>query len=75
MDSRLKKIQVTPAKFDEDGLIEKDEVALLTFEVDLDSAGQRAEVIELFSFLSTEYVSLEVVAKQVKMQFEEEVAD
>ena len=85
MDSRLKKVEVMPMEIDEDGLYDEDGlmknidvVVSLGFEVTLDSGGQRAEVMELFFLLNagTEDVTLEVTAKQVKMEFnKEEAAD
>ena len=37
MDAKLKKIQITPVKFNKDGDVQKEEFATLTFEVPLDS--------------------------------------
>ena len=37
MDAKLKKIQITPVKFNKEGDVQKEEFATLTFEVPLDS--------------------------------------
>ena len=42
MDAQLKKITVTPAKFDADGAIKSSEFATLTLNVPLDSAAHNA---------------------------------
>lgn len=68
MDAQLKKIQITPAHFDKDGEIDRDEFATLTFQVDLDSVSQREAVVELMSILSREYVVLEVDPQQKTLE-------
>ena len=60
MDAKLKKIQITPVKFNKDGDVQKEEFATLTFEVPLDSLTQRQEVMALFETLSREWVRIEV---------------
>ncbi len=60
MDAKLKKIQITPVKFNKDGDVQKEEFATLTFEVPLDSLTQRQEVMALFNTLSREWVRIEV---------------
>ena len=60
MDAKLKKIQITPVKFNKDGDVQKEEFAMLTFEVPLDSLTQRQEVMALFETLSREWVRIEV---------------
>jgi hypothetical protein len=60
MDAKLKKIQITPVKFNKDGDVQKEEFATLTFEVPLDSLTQRQEVMALFDTLSREWVRIEV---------------
>lgn len=64
MDARLKKIQITPVKFDKEGDIKAGEFATLTLEVPMDSTGQRAGVIELCEFLDQEWVRLAIEGKQ-----------
>ena len=65
MDAKLKKIQITPVKFNKDGDVQKEEFATLTFEVPLDSLTQRQEVMALFETLSREWVRLEVEGESV----------
>ena len=60
MDAKLKKIQITPVKFNKDGDVQKEEFATLTFEVPLDSLTQRQEIMTLFETLSREWVKVEV---------------
>jgi hypothetical protein len=54
MDAKLKKIQITPMKFDKEGEIQKEEFATLTIEVPMDSTSQRAAVINLCLPAATE---------------------
>ena len=65
MDAKLKKIQITPVKFNKDGDVQKEEFATLTFEVPLDSLTQRQEVMALFETLSREWVRIEVEGESV----------
>ena len=65
MDAKLKKIQVTPVKFNKDGDVQKEEFATLTFEVPLDSLTQRQEVMSLFETLSREWVRIEVEGESI----------
>ena len=65
MDAKLKKIQITPVKFNKDGDIQKEEFATLTFEVPLDSLTQRQEVVSLFETLSREWVRIEVEGESI----------
>ena len=51
MDAKLMKIQISPAKYGNDGELAKYETAQLTFEVPLDSGGQRADIISLLDAL------------------------
>lgn len=51
MDAKLMKIQISPAKYGNDGELAKYETAQLTFEVPLDSGGQRANIISLLDAL------------------------
>lgn len=60
MDAKLKKIQITPIKFNKEGDLQKEEFATLTFEVPLDSLMQKEEVMRLFDLLSREWVKIEV---------------
>ncbi len=65
MDAKLKKIQITPMKFDKQGEIQKEEFATLTLEVPMDSTGQRAAIIELCQLLDQEWVIVNVEGKTV----------
>lgn len=63
MDAKLKKIQVTPMKFDNQGDVQKEEFATVTIEVPMDSAGQREEIISVLDLLSQEWVVLKISGK------------
>ena len=65
MDAKLKKIQITPMKFDKEGEIQKEEFATLTIEVPMDSTSQRAAVINLCELLDQEYIVVNVEGKSV----------
>ena len=65
MDAKLRKIQITPMKFDKDGEIQKEEFATLTIEVPMDSTAQRTAIIELCQLLDQEYVIVNVEGKTV----------
>ena len=65
MDAKLKKIQITPVKFNKEGDVQKEEFATLTFEVPLDSLTQRQEVMSLFETLSREWVRVEVEGEPI----------
>lgn len=68
MDAQLKKITITPAKFDEDGEIKSAEFATLTLDVPLDSTTQREAIIELLGVLDTEWVKTEIQSLQQRMK-------
>lgn len=63
MDAKLKKIQITPMKFDKDGDVQKEEFATITIEVPMDSAGQREAIVSVLQLLSREWVVLHVEGK------------
>ena len=65
MDAKLKKIQITPMKFDKEGEIQKEEFATLTIEVPMDSTSQRAAVINLCELLDQEWIVVNVEGKKV----------
>lgn len=65
MDAKLKKIQITPMKFDKEGEIQKEEFATLTIEVPMDSTSQRGAVINLCELLDQEWVVVNVEGKKV----------
>ena len=60
MDAKLKKIQITPVKFDKEGDIKDAEFATLTLEAPMDSTGQRAAIVELCELLDQEWVTLDI---------------
>lgn len=64
MDAKLKKIQITPMKFDKDGDVQKEEFATLTIEVPMDSAGQREAIVELLALLNREWIQVFVEGKK-----------
>ena len=63
MDAKLKKIQITPVKFDKEGDISAAEFATLTLEIPMDATGQRAGVIELCELLDQEWIKVEIGGK------------
>lgn len=63
MDAKLKKIQITPVKFDKEGDIKDSEFATLTLEIPMDSTGQRAAIIELCELLDQEWVVANIEGK------------
>ena len=65
MDAKLKKIQITPMKFDKDGDVDKEEFAILTIEVPMDSAGQREAIVEILALLCCEWVQVSVEGKNI----------
>lgn len=66
MDAKLKKIQITPMKFDKDGDVDKEEFATLTIEVPMDSAGQRDAIMAMLALLSREWIQVFVEGKKSK---------
>ena len=71
MDAKLKKILVTPLKFDKEGEVQKEEFSTITLEVPLDSRSQREEMLKLFKLLTAEWVKLEITDGKVKPLFDE----
>ena len=68
MDAQLKKITVTPAKFDENGDIKSTEFATLTLDVPLDSTAQREAIVELMTLLNNEWVKTDIQSLQQRMK-------
>ena len=68
MDAQLKKITVTPAKFDENGDIKSSEFATLTLDVPLDSTAQREAIMELLTLLDNEWVETDIQSLQQRMK-------
>lgn len=67
MDAKIKKIQINPATFDDEGEIKKEESATITFEIPLDGLTAKKEVMALFEVLTREYVKLEVENQQLTL--------
>ena len=68
MDAKLRKIQIVPAKFDENGEIKVEEYAALMLDVPMDSTEQRQAIIELTTLLDKEWVTAEVHPHQQQMK-------
>ena len=68
MDAKLRKIQIVPAKFDNEGEIKSEEFATLTLDVPMDSTEQRQAILELMGLLDQEWVTAEVQARLQRMQ-------
>ena len=68
LDAKLRKVAITPAKFDDEGEIKSEEFATLTLDVPMDSKAQREAIIELMELLDQEWVSAEVKARLQRMQ-------
>lgn len=71
MDARLKKIQVTPVKRDSEGDVTTPETAVITFEMPIDSASQKNEIIKLLDVLTSEWVNVTVTDKQLRLEMTE----
>lgn len=67
MDAKIKRVQHNPAKFDEDGFIDKEPSATVTLDVPLDSEAQHDAIAALQRLLSTEWVIAEISEKQLKV--------
>ena len=68
MDAQLKKITVTPAKFDENGDIKSSEFATLTLDVPLDSTAQREAIVALMALLDNEWVETDIQSLQQRIK-------
>ena len=68
MDAQLKKITVTPAKFDENGDVKSSEFATLTLDVPLDSTVQREAIVALMALLDNEWVKTDIQSLQQRMK-------
>ena len=68
MDTHIKKITITPAKFDENGDIRSHEFATLTLDVPMDSTEQRQAIVELMGLLDQEWVTAKVQARLQRIQ-------
>ena len=65
MDAKLKKIQITPTKYDKDGAIQKEEFATLTFEAPVDTPRQRDNLMKILDYLGHEWVRVKVSDKPI----------
>ena len=68
MDAQIRKIVVTPAKFDKDGDIKSEEFATLTIDMPLDSTEQRAALTEFLELLNKEWVKADIQSLQQRMK-------
>lgn len=68
MDAQLKKMTITPAKFDENGDIKSTEFATLVLDVPLDSTAQREAIMELMTLLDNEWVKADIQSLQQRMK-------
>ena len=68
MDAQLKKMTITPAKFDENGDIKSTEFATLALDVPLDSTAQREAIVELMTLLDNEWVKADIQSLQQRMK-------
>ena len=58
MDAQIKDIKVTPAHFDKQGAIDRDEYATVTLNIPMDTHTGRTWIVELLGLLTREYVQL-----------------
>ena len=68
MDAQIKKIAITPAKFDENGDIKSGEFATVRIDIPLDSTEQRAALTELLGLLDREWVKADIQSLQQRMK-------
>lgn len=68
MDAQLKKITITPAKFDENGDIKSAEFATLTLDVPLGATAQREAIVELMTLLDNEWVKTDIQSLRQRMK-------
>ena len=67
MDAQLKKIQITPTKFNDENDIVKDRFATVTFEIDMSTLAQREAITALQDLTDKEFVILTVEPYQTKL--------
>ena len=70
MDAQIRKIAITPAKFDKNGEIKTGECATVTLDVPMDSTAQRQTIIELMSLLDKEWVKVRIQSDQQRMEMD-----
>ena len=67
MDATLQRITITPAKFDSEGDIKKQEGVVIAFEAPLNTTGQKEALVELLELLTDEWITFTVTNKQLKL--------
>lgn len=67
MEAAFRKITITPVKLDAEGDVKKREGATIVFDIPLDSTEQKVEILNLLNLLSDEWVTLNVLPKQLKL--------
>ena len=70
MDAQIRKIAITPAKFDENGDPKSEEFATLTLDVPMDSIAQRQAIIELMTLLDQQWVKVRIQSDQQRMEMD-----
>ena len=65
MDAQIKKIDLVPAAFDKHGEVTREEYATVTLKVPMDSLKGRSWVANLLTFLSRDYVVVDIQAMQL----------
>ena len=63
MNAKLKKIQITPTKFDKDNNVQKEEFATLMIEVPMGSAEQYESIVKSLALLNREWVQVTMEGK------------
>ena len=67
MDCQITKLLITPAHFDKDGEIDRDEYATLTLKIPMDTDTGRKWVAGLLEHLSREFVAVQVYNRQMDL--------
>ena len=67
IEAQIKGIKVTPAHFNKNGHIDRDEFATVTINVPMNNNKARQRVMDLFQFLSHECVKVEVTEIQPEL--------
>ena len=65
MEAKLKKIAVTPAHFNKDGDIDREEFCTLTLDVPIDTKSAREWVAGLLGLTSRHFVEVDIDSPQV----------
>ena len=67
IDAQIKDIKITPAHFDKDHYVDRDEFATVTIKVPMDSQEATDWITGLFAHLSREYIKVEVTDPQMDL--------